>query len=119
MRSAEELEKRIFSTSNMAKLQRLMKKKAGGEHHVPQEHSFVPENTDFSDPTDYAPIASTSFEPSESLYREHLEVNIFNGQEELTLSDLRQRVRKPKHEIFQNLLWLVQKGEVSLTQENP
>lgn len=63
-KNAEELEKRIFSTSNLAKLQRLVKKKAGGaaaEQRVAEEHSFVPENTDFSDPTDYAPVASTSF----------------------------------------------------------
>lgn len=60
-KNAEELEKRIFSTSNMAKLQRLVKKKAGGEHRVAEEPSFVPENTDFSDPTDYAPVPSTSF----------------------------------------------------------
>lgn len=96
-KNAEELEKRIFSTSNMARLQRLVKKK-GGEHRAVQEHSFIPDNTDFSDPTDsYAPIASTIFEPSDSFYREHLEANIFNGQEELSLSDLRQRVRKPEY----------------------
>ena len=79
----------------------------------------MPENTDFSDPTDYAPAASTSFEPSESLFHEHIEANIFDDQQELTLSALRQRTKKPAHEIFQNLLWLVQRGEVVLTQENP
>jgi chromatin segregation and condensation protein Rec8/ScpA/Scc1 (kleisin family) len=62
---------------------------------------------------------STMFEPPDSAYREHLDSNIFHGEEEVTLKALTKKVKKPKWEVFQNLLWLSQQGEVHLEQANP
>lgn len=111
---ADRIRSNIFSEANKLKLLRFGRK-TGLEKRPPQESEMIHEATDYTEQTSYLP-QSTMFDQPDSTYREHLDSNIFHGDEKLTLNDLQRRVNKPKWEVFQNLLWLSQQGEVRLEQ---
>jgi hypothetical protein len=109
----------VFSDSNRARLLRFSKK-VRMEARPAGEIEIAHEITDYTDPlsASYMP-QSTMFEQPDSIYRDHLDSNIFHGSERVTLADLEKRINKPKWEILQNLLWLVPQGEVELHQSDP
>lgn len=111
---ADRIRSNIFSEANKLKLLRFGRKVRPDQRPY-QEPETVNEMTDYTEQTSYLP-QSTMFEQPDSTYREHLDSNIFHGDEKLTLIDLQRRVNKPKWEVFQNLLWLSQHGEVRLEQ---
>lgn len=116
----ERIRHNIFSEDNRPRLLRFAKRgrveERAEEREGPQEAQDL---TDYTDPlTSYFP-QSTLFEQPDSIYRDHLDSNIFQGAEKVTLSELQKRVNKPRWEVFQNLLWLSQQGEITLEQAKP